>query len=58
MNMPLKPATFDAADYEGHRFVRELSEDTPEIWDPAGKLPNWHRPLKYRVLNAFYAALD
>jgi hypothetical protein len=31
MNMPLKPATFDAADYKGHRFARELSEDTPEI---------------------------
>ena len=31
MNMSLKPVAIAAADYEGHRFARELSEDTPEI---------------------------
>jgi hypothetical protein len=32
MNMSLKPVAIAAADYEGHRFAGELSEDTPVVW--------------------------
>jgi hypothetical protein len=31
MNLSLKPLAIAAADYQGHRFTRELSEDTPVV---------------------------